>query len=81
MLFKLASGIRGRPQIEWGRDSLVGIETGYGLAVQGFNPGGGGGGRFSAPVHTGPGGPPSLPYNGYRDFPGGKAAEARSVLR
>jgi hypothetical protein len=29
--------------------------------------------RFSAPVQTGPGGPPSLLYNGYRvSFPGVK---------
>jgi len=27
--------------------------------------------RFSAPVQTGPGGPPSLLYNGYRFFPWG----------
>ena len=34
------------------------------------------GARFSAPVQTGPGAPPSLLYNGYRVFPGGKAAGA-----
>jgi hypothetical protein len=34
-----------------------------------------GGGRFSAPVQTGPS-PPSLLYNGYRVFPGGKGAGA-----
>jgi len=28
--------------------------------------------RFSAPVSDRPWGPPSLPYNGYRVFPGGK---------
>ena len=33
------------------------------------------GARFSAPVHR-PWGPPSLLYNGYRVFPGGKAAGA-----
>jgi len=32
--------------------------------------------RFSAPVQTGPGGPLSLQYNGYRVFPRGKAAGA-----
>ena len=32
--------------------------------------------RFSATVQTGPWGPPSLLYNGYRVFPGGKAAES-----
>jgi len=30
--------------------------------------------RFSAPVRTRPGGPPTLLYNGYIVFPGGKAA-------
>jgi len=34
--------------------------------------------RFSAPFQTGPGTYPALPYNGYRVFPGGKAA--RGVL-
>ena len=34
------------------------------------------GARFSAPVRTGPGGPPSLLYNEYRLFSGGKAAGA-----
>jgi len=37
-----------------------------GWTVRGSNPGGA---RFSAPVQTGP---PSLLYNGYRVFPGGK---------
>ena len=36
------------------------------------------GARFSAPVQTGPGGLPSLLYNGHRVFPGGKAARAWS---
>ena len=34
------------------------------------------GSRFSAPVHTGPGGPLILLYNGYRVILGGKAAGA-----
>jgi hypothetical protein len=34
------------------------------------------GARFYAHVQTGPGGPPSLLYNGYRVFPGGKATGA-----
>ena len=34
------------------------------------------GARFSALVQTGPGGLPSILYNGYRVFPGGKAAGA-----
>jgi len=33
-------------------------------------------GASSAPVQTGPWGPPSLLYNGYRVFPGRKAAGA-----
>jgi len=37
------------------------------------------GARFSAPVLTGPGGPPSLLYNGYRLFPGGKERPARDA--
>ena len=37
--------------------------------VRGSNPGGA---RFSAPIQTGSRGPPSLLYNGYRVFPGGK---------
>ena len=35
--------------------------------------------RFSAPVQTGPGGPPSLLYNGYRVFPGGKERPGRNA--
>ena len=37
------------------------------------------GARFPAPVHTGPGGPPSLLYIGYRVFPGGKERQRRGV--
>ena len=33
--------------------------------------------RFSAPVQTGPGAPPSHLYNEYRVLPGDKAAGAR----
>ena len=44
---------------------------------RGSNPGLGGGARLSAPVQTGPGGPPSLLYNGFRvSFTGGKPAGA-----
>ena len=53
-----------------GRDSSVGIATGYGLdgprIESRWGP------KFSAPVQTGPGIPPSLLHNGYRVFPGGK---------
>jgi len=38
------------------------------------NPGGGGGGEIFRTRPDGPCGPPSILYNGYRVFPGGKAA-------
>jgi len=56
-----------------GRDSSVGIATRYGLdgpEIESYR------GEISAPIQTGPWGLPSLLYNGYRVFPGGKAAEA-----
>jgi len=58
-----------------GPGSSVGIATNYGLNGPGTNLGGGRG--FSS-VQTGPGGPPSLLYNGYRSFPGVKCG--RGVL-
>jgi hypothetical protein len=54
-----------------GRDSSVGIVTGYGLDGPGIES------RWGEFFRTRPDrlcGPPSLPYNGYRVFPGGKAA-------
>ena len=51
-----------------GRDSSVGIATRYGLDGPVIESRWGA--RFSAPVQTG------LLYNGYRVFPGGKAAGA-----
>ena len=53
-----------------GRDSSVGIETGHGLDGPGIESQWGA--RFSAPVQTDHGGPPSLLYKGYRIFPGVK---------
>jgi len=50
--------------------SVVGIANGYGLDGQGIESRWEA--RFSAPVQTGMGGPPSLLYNGYRVFLGGK---------
>ena len=47
----------GRPG-SMGRDSSVGIATGYELDVPGMNPGGGGA-IFSAPVQNGPGAHPA----------------------
>jgi hypothetical protein len=37
------------------------------------------GARFSTPVQTGPGGPPSLLYNGCRVFPGGRKRLGRAA--
>jgi hypothetical protein len=37
------------------------------------------GAKFSAPVQTGPGAQPSLLYNGYRVFPGGKERLGRDA--
>jgi len=59
-----------------GPGSIVGIATGYGLdgpRIESW-----GGARFSAPVQT-PCGPPSLLYNGYRVFPGGKERPGRNT--
>ena len=36
-------------------------------------------GRDFPPIQTGPGGPPSLLYNGYRVFPGGKVRPGRAA--
>ena len=58
-----------------GRDSAVGIETRYGLDGPGIES------RWGEIFRTRPDrpwGPPSLLYNGYRVFPGGKAAGAWS---
>ena len=55
------------------RASVVGIATRYGLDGPGSNPGGG---EFFRTCPERPWGPPSLLHNGYRVFPGGKAAGA-----
>jgi len=57
-----------------GQGSVIGMATRYGLDGLGiefrcWR-------RFSAPVQTDPGGPPSLLHNGYWVFTGGKAAGA-----
>ena len=59
------------PGMKVGRDSSVGIATAYGLDDPGLNPGGGE--DFRTHLDR-PWGPPSLLYNGYRVFLGGKAA-------
>ena len=59
--------------------SSVGIATGYGLDGPGIKSRWGRGARFSAPVPDRPWGPPSLLYNGYRVFPGGKERPGRDA--
>ena len=59
-----------------GRDSSVGMATRYGLDGPGIESRWGGGDIFhSCPDR--PWGPPSLLFNGYRVFTGGKEAGAR----
>ena len=53
-----------------GPGSVVGIATGYGLDGQGIEPRWGGEIIRTCPDR--PWGPPSILYNGYRVFPGGK---------
>ena len=57
-----------------GWDSAVGIATRYGLDGPGIESRWGR--DFPHPSRPALGDPPSLPYNGYRVFPGGKAAGA-----
>jgi hypothetical protein len=52
-----------------GPGSSVGIATGYGLDVPGIEPDGG---EIFRICPDQPWGPPSLLYNGYRVFPGGR---------
>src|SRR5215467_7877592 len=54
-----------------GRGSSIGIAIGYGRTVRGSNPGWG---EIFRTCPDRPWDPPSLLYNGYRVFPGGKAA-------
>ena len=54
-----------------GPNSAAGIATRYGLDGPGSNPGGS---EIFRTRPDRPWGPPSLLYNGYRVFPGGKAA-------
>jgi hypothetical protein len=61
-----------------GRDSSVGIAPRYGLDDPGIESRWGR--DFPHPSIPAPGGLPSLLYNGYRVFPGGKAAGAFSLL-
>jgi hypothetical protein len=59
-----------------GPGSSVGIASDYGLEVRGSNPGEGG--IFSTCPDR-PWGPPSLLYNGYRVFPGGRKRPGRDA--
>ena len=59
-----------------GRDSSVGIVTGYRLDGPGIDPGGG---EIFRTCPDRPWGPPSLLYNGYRVFPGGKERLGRDA--
>ena len=58
-----------------GRVSSVSIVTCYRLDGQGIESWWGGEIFYTCPDWTW--GPPSLPYNGYQVFPGGKAARVR----
>jgi hypothetical protein len=60
-------------QVKRGRDSAVGIATRYGLDGPGSSPGGGETFRAHPYRHWSLN---SLVYNGYRVFPGSKAAGA-----
>jgi hypothetical protein len=65
-----------KPLLASGPGSVVGILTGTGWTVRGSNPGG------VEIFHTCPDrpcGPPSLLYNGYRAFPGGKKLPGRDA--
>ena len=63
------------PQNSWGRDSSVGTAPRYWLDGPGIESQWGGSEIFHTCSHR-PWGPPSLLYNVYRVFPGGKAAGA-----
>jgi hypothetical protein len=63
-----------------GPGSVVGIATGYGLDGPGIEfRGGGASGRDFRTCPDRPWGPPSLLYNGYRLFPGGKERQGRDA--
>jgi hypothetical protein len=59
-----------------GPGSSGGIATDYGLDGPGSNPGGG---EIFRTCPDRPWGPPSLLYNGYRAFPGGKVRPGRDA--
>jgi len=57
-------------------DTVRHVRLATGWTVRGSNTVGA---RFSAPVQTGPGGPPNLLYNRYRVFPRGKERPRRDA--
>jgi len=59
-----------------GPSSSVGTATGYGLDGSEWNPDGG---EIFRTCPDWPWGPPSLLYNGYRVFPGGKERPGRDA--
>jgi hypothetical protein len=59
-----------------GPGSSVSIATGYGWTVRGSNPGGG---ETFRTYPDRPWGPPSLMYNGYRVFSGGRKRPGRDA--
>ena len=63
---------------DFGPGSIVGIATGYGLDGPGIESRWGGGEIFRTCLDR-PWGPPSLLYNGYRVFPGGKERPGRDA--
>ena len=62
--------------LQSGPGSVVGIATGYGLDGPGSNSGGG---KIFRTRPDRSWGPPSLLYNGYRLFPGGKERPGRDA--
>ena len=72
---KCYNRFKGTPVTGGGRDSSVGIATRCGLDGPGVEPHGG---EIFRTRPDRPWGPPSLLYNGYRVFPGGKVAGAWS---
>jgi hypothetical protein len=59
-----------------GPGSVVGIATAYGWTIRGSNPGGG---EIFRTCPDRSWDPPSLLYNGYRVFPGGKVRPGRDA--
>ena len=72
MIFLSCKNLIASITLKKGRDSLVGIATDYGLDRIPV------GAKFSARPDR-PWGPPSLLYNGYRVFPGGKLRPRRDA--